>query len=67
MKLVMYLGNDFIEAVPVENERVRIPGYLGNFKRDLKVRHKELIKASSEEAEFLVVEIDKNERIAKAS
>jgi hypothetical protein len=67
MKLVMFIGNDFIDAVPLCSEKLPIPGYLGNFKRDLKVKYSELIKTSPNPAEFLVVEVDKDEGVARAS
>jgi len=51
----MYLGNDLIEAVPVNVEDLRIPGYLGKFKRTLKVKYEDLIKMSPEPPEFLVI------------
>jgi len=51
----MFLGNDLIEAVPVEAERLRIPGYLGSFKRTLKQKYKDMIQQYGMPAEFLVV------------
>jgi hypothetical protein len=56
MKLVMYLGNDLIEAVPVEPGGLSKPGYLGNFKRVLKLKYKELLSQVPEPPEFYVVE-----------
>jgi len=57
MKLVMFLGNDLIEAIPLEQERIPRPGYLGNFKRGLKEKYREMIKQFSEPPEFLVMNI----------
>jgi hypothetical protein len=57
MQLMMYIGNDLIESVPVEEERVRIPGYLGQFKRTLKIKYEELIRQYSSTPEFLVSDI----------
>ncbi|MEI9945460.1 MAG: hypothetical protein WDN26_14740 [Chitinophagaceae bacterium] len=57
MKLMMYLGNDLIESVPVDEKDVRIPGYLGKFKRSLKVKYEELIQQHQVSPEFLVTEI----------
>ncbi|MDB5208749.1 MAG: hypothetical protein JWR72_3824 [Flavisolibacter sp.] len=51
----MYLQNDLLEAVPLDRERVSIPGYLGKIKRDLKEKYKETLAASAEAPEFLVV------------
>jgi hypothetical protein len=50
----MYIGNDLIEAVQLEHACVPKPGYVGNFKRNLKDKYKELIQQFSEPPEFLV-------------
>lgn len=50
------MGNDLIESVPLELERISKPGYLGNFKRSLKEKHNELILQNAEKPEFLVIE-----------
>ena len=55
MKLMMYLGSDLIEAVPLEEDRIPRPGYLGSFKRHLKEKYSELIMQFSEPPEFLVI------------
>lgn len=52
----MYIGNDLIEAVPLQSENLRQPGYLGKFKRYLKVKYSDLISQSPEAPEFLVIE-----------
>ena len=57
MKLMMYLGNDLIEAVPLDQERIPKPGYLGSFKRNLKEKYSELIRQFSEPPEFLVINV----------
>jgi len=54
MQLMMYIGNDLIEAVQLEHASVPKPGYLGSFKRNLKVKYQELIQQFSEPPEFLV-------------
>ncbi|MFI5186541.1 MAG: hypothetical protein ACHQF0_07455 [Chitinophagales bacterium] len=56
MQLMMYIGNDLIEAVPLQKEGLRTPGYLGKFKRNLKMKYSELISQSSQPPDFLVVE-----------
>ena len=56
MQLMMYIGNDLIEAVPLQKEGLRTPGYLGKFKRNLKIKYSELISQSPEPPDFLVVE-----------
>ncbi len=50
----MYLGNDLIEAIPINNTDLRVPGYLGKFKRNLKLKYQELLKMAPEPPEFLV-------------
>lgn len=54
MNLMMYLGNDLIEAIPVNEQDLRIPGYLGKFKRNLKTKYKDLLQTTTEAPEFLV-------------
>ncbi|MCY7310063.1 MAG: hypothetical protein SGI96_17135 [Bacteroidota bacterium] len=54
MKLMMYLGNDLIESVPLNDQDLKIPGYLGKFKRNLKIKYNELLLTAPEPPEFLV-------------
>ena len=56
MQLMMFIGNDLIESVSLDNERISKPGYLGNFKRLLKEKYNELICQYPEKPEFLVIE-----------
>ena len=56
MKLMMFLGNDLIEAVPINMHDLRIPGYLGKFKRTLKIKYKELLDTAPNPPEFLVID-----------
>jgi hypothetical protein len=56
MQLMMYIGNDLIESVPVTHENLRRPGYLGAFKRTLKLKYQELIMQCEQPPEFLVVD-----------
>jgi hypothetical protein len=56
MKLMMYIGNDLIEAIPLQQENLRLPGYLGKFKRNLKIKYSELISQSPQPPEFLVID-----------
>lgn len=55
MQLMMYIGNDLIEAIPLDLERISKPGYLGGFKRRLKMQYNELIQQYPDPPEFLVV------------
>jgi len=63
----MYLGNDLIEAVPVKQDQLSQPGYLGQFKRMLKNRHAELIQQTSQLPEFLVVNLAPQQSFAHAA
>lgn len=51
---MMFVGNDLIEAVPINPSDLRVPGYLGKFKRTLKSKYAELIQMATEAPEFLV-------------
>jgi hypothetical protein len=55
MQLMMYIGNDFIESVKLDPDRVSKPGYLGTFKRNLKIKYKEEIGLHGSPADFIVV------------
>jgi hypothetical protein len=66
MKLMMYLGNDLIEAVPLDLERIPKPGYLGSFKRNLKEKYHELIMQFAEPPQFLVINVQVQPRNTKA-
>ena len=57
MQLMMYIGNDLIEAVTINQENLPKPGYLGSFKRSLKQKYRELILQYPDPPEFLVVEL----------
>jgi hypothetical protein len=56
MKLMMYIGNDLIESIPLEIEKIGKPGYVGSFKRCLKMKHHELIRQYPDPPEFLVID-----------
>jgi hypothetical protein len=55
MKLMMYIGNDLIESIPLDIDKIPKPGYVGSFKRNLKQKYKELIQQFAEPPEFLVI------------
>ena len=63
MKLMMYIGNDLIEAVPLETDRISKPGYLGQFKRTLKLKYNDLIQQYAEKPDFLVVNLSTTEGV----
>ncbi len=67
MKLMMYLGNDLIESVPINVQDLKVPGYLGKFKRNLKLKYDELLKTSPEPPEFLVFNPEVKPEIPAAS
>lgn len=52
---MMYIGNDLIEAIPLNQQDLKIPGYLGKFKRNLKLKYRELIQQTPIPPEFLVI------------
>ncbi len=54
MQLMMFLGNDLIEAIPINDKDLRIPGYLGKFKRRLKEKYSQLVQQKGQHPEFLV-------------
>ena len=56
MQLLMYIGNDLIESVRLDDERISKPGYVGSFKRCLKMKHRELLQQFPDPPEFLVVD-----------
>ena len=65
MHLMMYIGNDHIESVSLDKEKISKPGYLGTFKRNLKVKYKDLISQHGSPADFMV--IDNSPQIANKS
>lgn len=55
MKLMMYIGNDLIESIPLDLDQIGKPGYVGSFKRYLKMKYNELIQQYPDPPEFLVI------------
>ena len=55
MQLMMYIGNDLIEAIQLDMANIPKPGYVGGFKRRLKQKYSELILQVPEPPEFLVI------------
>jgi hypothetical protein len=53
---MMYIGNDLIEAIKLNEEDIPKPGYVGTFKRNLKLKYKELIQQFPDPPEFLIIE-----------
>jgi hypothetical protein len=52
---MMYIGNDLIEAISLNDADIPKPGYVGTFKRNLKLKYKELIQQFPEPPEFLII------------
>jgi hypothetical protein len=44
MKLLMFVGDELIETVSLDRELVSKPGYLGNYKRRLQNKYRELFQ-----------------------
>ena len=63
----MYIGNDLIETVPLNDQHLKVPGYLGKFKRNLKLKYNYLIKTSTELPEFLVFSPDVKPELPSAN
>lgn len=53
---MMYIGNDLIEAIPLDLDRISKPGYVGSFKRNLKIKYSELIRQFPDPPEFLIID-----------
>jgi hypothetical protein len=53
--MMMYIGNDHIESVKLDPDSISKPGYLGTFKRNLKLKYKDLIMEYGSPADFIVV------------
>ena len=62
MKLMMYIGNDFIEAINLDINRISKPGYVGQFKSTLKIKYRNLIEERNNKPDFLVVPPDETQK-----
>ena len=68
MQLMMYFGNDLIESIPLDLENIPKPGYVGSFKRLLKLKYSELIRQYPQPPDFLIIDpTPKNTRRTKNS
>ena len=67
MELKMFLGNDYIDALPIDFTRVSVPGYLGALKRHLANKYAELILSSGAKPEFFVDNTIRVMNLRKAS
>jgi hypothetical protein len=57
MELVMYIANDCIDAITIEQSFIVFPGYVGHFVRLLKRKHEGLLCGMNGEPEFLLQDI----------
>lgn len=53
MYLKMFVGDELIESVPLDRELISKPGYVGNFKRRLQNKYREMF-ARDPKPEFFV-------------
>ena len=58
MELMMYVGNDHIDSIPLNKTKIPVPGYLGHLKRHLKEKHSGLLEETGVSPEFLIVDAD---------
>lgn len=65
MELMMFIGNDLIESIPLDLENIQRPGYIGSFKRNLKIKYRELIQQFPDPPEFFVLKPIPAEKAAK--
>ena len=49
MKLLLYLGNDFIDSVSLCPESITLPGYVGKMKKKLQEKYNALINQANVE------------------
>jgi hypothetical protein len=54
MELTMFIGNDFIDSVSIEQNLITFPGYVGHFARLLRKRNQSLLLEEHMEPEFLL-------------
>jgi hypothetical protein len=50
---MMFVGTELLESVPLDKELISKPGYVGNFKRRLQNKYRELF-ASEQKPQFYV-------------
>lgn len=55
MTLMMFLGNDLIEAVPLDKANIPLPGYLGNLKRALKEKYRDTLLQAPQPPDFFIM------------
>lgn len=53
MKLLMFMGNECIDSITIEQSFIILPGYTSHFVRLLKQRNERLLSQLKREPEFL--------------
>jgi hypothetical protein len=53
MNLMMFVGSEMLESIPLDKEMISKPGYVGNFKRRLQNKYRELF-ANDPKPQFYV-------------
>ena len=54
MEIMRFIGNDCIDTLPVDQNLITIPGYIGDFIKQFKRKHQELILQAYSEPEFIL-------------
>ena len=54
MDLVMFLGNEFIDSVRVNEHRFHSPGYIASLKIEMEDKNEDIIDLSEEEPQFFI-------------
>ncbi|HVG12073.1 MAG TPA: hypothetical protein VM843_03670 [Flavisolibacter sp.] len=65
MELMMYLGNDLIESISVNDRDLSVPGYLGRYKRQLKQKYVDLIAQAGQQPEYLVIPVHPRAQVSQ--
>ena len=53
----MYIGNDLIESIQLDDDKIKLPGYVGHYKRFLKMKYEELINQHKNPPDFIVTNL----------
>jgi hypothetical protein len=67
MKLLLFIGNDLIDSIPLCRESITLPGYVGKIKKELLKKYTALINHANVEPEFLVVKVSKEDNPSQTS
>ena len=54
MELQMFLGNELIDSLPVNFQKITWPGYLEDLRLSLEEKHRELLEKSSQLPLFFI-------------